>query len=681
DNFQKKKTSNIPSCIKDNENAKELFNIYNNSFSSPEGNPASKFIRNPNYGNLSSLKPGTMESKIVDRFQHVQDRNKNSNLLHAFIKKMEGYSRLFYDKGKLLSGDIKSAPAGNLLDDKSFIHCRASGSERCLSYKIADMEIKNEYPALFSQFSTGFNPETSLYSNLSSLVSTLAPDLSKSGKSEDYALFNFLKKSPISNVPKISEFLMEAQKASLNKKTDEKSKKLANIYNNINRTFRLIKKNMGKENNKRLHQVCPKQRREEYRESLPSKFAKLDIINNFFKNNRLEVQQAVIELSENPKDKAFIDSFFCQHQEQVSDQLAYNDTSSVKKLCKSTTQIPEGIKVKKVARTFNNPEMYSPVDYIIKPTKPPTIKYKMRVKVDEGMSLSDLDQWKQQIKDKVSGLFNCQAGSINMYSTDDGTKVPCNSNEKKTIAKFEIDIEEFKSGGKNDRPNFVLTKCYHAGVSEKLGCGKDLQKKITDDCIKRGSIGQLHPQKKGGDNLRDIETLFPTRNHFAPIGKSKSMTIADVCMESIERDSCTEFTGCEKTRCLWQECGRVNNDSQCFNSEMIKLYCERRFVSRREELYDKEGRGSDSSPLGLREPPSIEDLAWHRPNALVLPTTLPTQTISHEIAHQLGLEDEYFDAQAYDRPNLGEESSLMISGSQLSRRHFEKILAPLQCYQ
>ncbi|MBI3541952.1 MAG: hypothetical protein HY075_01575 [Deltaproteobacteria bacterium] len=54
------------------------------------------------------------------------------------------------------------------------------------------------------------------------------------------------------------------------------------------------------------------------------------------------------------------------------------------------------------------------------------------------------------------------------------------------------------------------------------------------------------------------------------------------------------------------------------------------------------------------------------------------QTVQHELAHGMGLPDEYV-ADYYPMNNVGENNSMMVGGQTLYPRHLEKILDPTRC--
>lgn len=58
-----------------------------------------------------------------------------------------------------------------------------------------------------------------------------------------------------------------------------------------------------------------------------------------------------------------------------------------------------------------------------------------------------------------------------------------------------------------------------------------------------------------------------------------------------------------------------------------------------------------------------------------LTTTTDQNTLTHEFGHNMGLDDEY-EALYYPMNTLGEHDSVMASGAQLYRRHFEQIVRP-----
>ena len=81
----------------------------------------------------------------------------------------------------------------------------------------------------------------------------------------------------------------------------------------------------------------------------------------------------------------------------------------------------------------------------------------------------------------------------------------------------------------------------------------------------------------------------------------------------------------------------------------------------------------------LPEIPSIGSPRWNRPNSGNLTLGYGNQLFRHEIAHRLGVDDEYFDYNSFPIPNSGEPDSLMRKGDKLKPRHFDEMLKPLHC--
>jgi hypothetical protein len=70
---------------------------------------------------------------------------------------------------------------------------------------------------------------------------------------------------------------------------------------------------------------------------------------------------------------------------------------------------------------------------------------------------------------------------------------------------------------------------------------------------------------------------------------------------------------------------------------------------------------------------------WSQADGGNFPADVDLQTINHEIGHGLGLSDEY-SADYYNFNAIGEADSLMVNGNRLYNRHFNRIVAPNDCY-